>query len=155
MTKLIHEINIFSVLTKKKASSLKSLNCSPVTSTCRTVKTKLMMELRKEKRLKRIHFLCQSTHGLNGALEHLLLEPEVLHVLAPPFIGRSDSEVMRSHGKRRRSFLRKKREQPPSAAAIPIQGLVIKVIIVDSSSLESDCFSPSLLFFCRWRSIRR
>ncbi|XP_062278591.1 DENN domain-containing protein 3-like [Scomber scombrus] len=64
----------------------------------------------------------QSTH--NGALEHLLLEPEVLHVLAPPFVGRSqaDSEVMKSHGKRRRSFLRKKREPPPSAAAIPIQG---------------------------------
>ncbi|XP_067457716.1 DENN domain-containing protein 3-like [Thunnus thynnus] len=60
----------------------------------------------------------------NGTLEHLLLEPEVLHVLAPPFISRpqAENEVVRSHGKRRRSFLRKKREQPPPAAATPNQG---------------------------------
>ncbi|XP_033496322.2 DENN domain-containing protein 3-like [Epinephelus lanceolatus] len=57
----------------------------------------------------------------NETPEHLLLEPEVLHVLAPPFVTRpqSESETGRSHGKRRRSFLRKKREQPPSAAATP------------------------------------
>uniref|UniRef100_A0A4W6DXT0 DENN domain containing 3 n=1 Tax=Lates calcarifer TaxID=8187 RepID=A0A4W6DXT0_LATCA len=43
----------------------------------------------------------------------------VLHVLVPPFINRpqNESEVVRSQGKRRRSFIRKKREQPPSAAA--------------------------------------
>ncbi|XP_050932332.1 DENN domain-containing protein 3 isoform X2 [Lates calcarifer] len=55
----------------------------------------------------------------NGSPERLLLEPEVLHVLVPPFINRpqNESEVVRSQGKRRRSFIRKKREQPPSAAA--------------------------------------
>ncbi|XP_035474084.2 DENN domain-containing protein 3-like isoform X1 [Scophthalmus maximus] len=58
------------------------------------------------------------------APEHLLLEPEVLLVLSPPFVSRpqNDSDVVSSHGKRRRSFLRKKREQPPSAAATPSQG---------------------------------
>ncbi|KAM9353017.1 DENN domain-containing protein 3-like [Symphorus nematophorus] len=60
----------------------------------------------------------------NGTPEHLLLEPEVLHVLAPPFVSRqqAECETVRSHGKRRRSFLRKKREKPPSAAATPSQG---------------------------------
>ena len=63
----------------------------------------------------------------NGTPEHLLLEPEVLHVLAPPFVSRqqAESETVRSHGKRRRSFLRKKREKPPSAAATPSQGVVL------------------------------
>ncbi|XP_051262918.1 DENN domain-containing protein 3 isoform X2 [Dicentrarchus labrax] len=60
----------------------------------------------------------------NGTPEHLLLEPEVLHVLAPPFVSRlpAESEAVKSHGKRRRSFLRKKREHPPSVAATPSQG---------------------------------
>ncbi|GAA6227072.1 DENN domain-containing protein 3-like isoform X2 [Lates japonicus] len=55
----------------------------------------------------------------NGGPERLLLEPEVLHVLVPPFTNRpqNESEMVRSQGKRRRSFIRKKREQPPSAAA--------------------------------------
>ncbi|XP_071324269.1 DENN domain-containing protein 3-like isoform X1 [Trachinotus anak] len=62
--------------------------------------------------------VCQAVNS-NGAPEHLLLEPEVLHVLAPPFVSRpqNESEVMRPRGKRRRSFLRRKREQPHSAAA--------------------------------------
>lgn len=57
----------------------------------------------------------------NGTPEHLLLEPEVLHVLAPPFVSRSQAEgkAARSHGKRRRSFLRKKRELPPSQGLSP------------------------------------
>ncbi|XP_038567498.1 DENN domain-containing protein 3-like isoform X2 [Micropterus salmoides] len=57
--------------------------------------------------------------------EHLLLEPEVLHVLVPPFVSRplAESEAVRSQGKRRCSFLRKKREQlTPSAEATPSQG---------------------------------
>ncbi|KAM6995074.1 DENN domain-containing protein 3-like isoform 1-T2 [Tautogolabrus adspersus] len=55
----------------------------------------------------------------NGTSELLLLEPEVLHVLAPPFFSRpqAESESLRPNGKRRRSFLRKKREKPSSAAA--------------------------------------
>ncbi|XP_047454775.1 DENN domain-containing protein 3-like isoform X2 [Mugil cephalus] len=48
----------------------------------------------------------------DAAREHLSLEPEVLHVLLPPFV--------RSCGKRR--FHRKKREQCASAAATPSQG---------------------------------
>uniref|UniRef100_A0A3P9CEM5 DENN domain containing 3 n=1 Tax=Maylandia zebra TaxID=106582 RepID=A0A3P9CEM5_9CICH len=56
--------------------------------------------------------------------KHLLLEPEVLSVLAPPFVSRTqaESEMLRSHGKLRRSFIRKKRELPPSAAPTPSQG---------------------------------
>uniref|UniRef100_A0AAX7UJA6 UDENN domain-containing protein n=1 Tax=Astatotilapia calliptera TaxID=8154 RepID=A0AAX7UJA6_ASTCA len=52
-------------------------------------------------------------------------EPEVLSVLAPPFVSRTqaESEMLRSHGKLRRSFIRKKRELPPSAAPTPSQGL--------------------------------
>ncbi|KAM4579659.1 DENN domain-containing protein 3-like isoform 1-T2 [Odontesthes bonariensis] len=55
----------------------------------------------------------------SGTPDPILLEPEVLHVLAPPFFSRpqGDGEVLKSRGKRRRSFLRKKREQPPPAAA--------------------------------------
>ncbi|XP_034466074.1 DENN domain-containing protein 3-like [Hippoglossus hippoglossus] len=60
----------------------------------------------------------------NGAPEHLLLEPEVLHVLAPPFVSRpqNESDVVGAHGKRQRSFPRKKREHHPSAASAPSQG---------------------------------
>ncbi|XP_041844425.1 DENN domain-containing protein 3-like isoform X2 [Melanotaenia boesemani] len=61
----------------------------------------------------------------NATPEPLQLEPEVLHVLAPPFFSRpqSESEVLKPRGKRRRSFLRKKREQPSSAAATHKQGV--------------------------------
>uniref|UniRef100_A0A7N6BQH3 UDENN domain-containing protein n=1 Tax=Anabas testudineus TaxID=64144 RepID=A0A7N6BQH3_ANATE len=47
-----------------------------------------------------------------------LLDPEVLHVLAPPFVDRpqTESEVARSPRSRRRSFLRKKRQLPPSSS---------------------------------------
>ncbi|XP_026172851.1 DENN domain-containing protein 3-like isoform X3 [Mastacembelus armatus] len=55
----------------------------------------------------------------NGAPENLLLEPEVMYVLAPPFVKRpqAEREALRPHGQRRRSFLRTRREQPPSTAA--------------------------------------
>uniref|UniRef100_A0A3P8RL49 DENN domain containing 3 n=1 Tax=Amphiprion percula TaxID=161767 RepID=A0A3P8RL49_AMPPE len=57
----------------------------------------------------------------NGTPELPLLEPEVLHVLVPPFVSRpqAESETLRPRGKRRRSFLRKKREQLPSSAPTP------------------------------------
>ncbi|XP_008275276.1 DENN domain-containing protein 3-like [Stegastes partitus] len=57
----------------------------------------------------------------NGTPEPLLLEPEVLHVLVPPFVSRpqAESETLRPRGKRRRSFLRKKREQPSSPSPTP------------------------------------
>ncbi|KAK2844521.1 hypothetical protein Q5P01_011180 [Channa striata] len=60
----------------------------------------------------------------NLAAELLLLEPEVLYVLAPPFVNRpqTESEAVRSLWKRRRSILRRKRKQLPSAAATPGQG---------------------------------
>lgn len=61
----------------------------------------------------------------NGALEHLLLEPEVLHVLSPPFVSRpQETEAVRPKGRKTRSFLRKKRKKPSTVAA-PIQGLVL------------------------------
>ncbi|MEQ2266047.1 hypothetical protein XENORESO_017087, partial [Xenotaenia resolanae] len=45
----------------------------------------------------------------------LLLEPEVLYVLAPPFLSRPAwNEALKSRGKRHRSFLRKKKENPSS-----------------------------------------
>ncbi|XP_055020182.1 DENN domain-containing protein 3-like isoform X2 [Boleophthalmus pectinirostris] len=52
------------------------------------------------------------------------LEPEVLHVLAPPFVSKlhTDSELVRSHGRRRRSFIRKKREHLSSITAATAQG---------------------------------
>ncbi|CAN9514261.1 unnamed protein product [Ophioblennius macclurei] len=58
----------------------------------------------------------------SGTPENLLLEPEVLHVFVPPFVSKSQSEgeSVRSRGRRRRSFLRKKRHQALSAA--PVQG---------------------------------
>uniref|UniRef100_A0A3P8VFK6 DENN domain containing 3 n=1 Tax=Cynoglossus semilaevis TaxID=244447 RepID=A0A3P8VFK6_CYNSE len=68
----------------------------------------------------------RDVYQVNGAPEQVLLEPEVLHVLAPPFVSRSQNEsvVVSSHGKRRRSFLRKKREPPPSAAVTLHQGVL-------------------------------
>ncbi|XP_031609877.1 DENN domain-containing protein 3-like [Oreochromis aureus] len=67
--------------------------------------------------------ICQTINN-DGTVEHLLLEPEVLSVLAPPFVSRTqaESEMLRSHGKLRRSFIRKKRELPPSVAPTPNQG---------------------------------
>ncbi|XP_012723130.2 DENN domain-containing protein 3 isoform X1 [Fundulus heteroclitus] len=50
----------------------------------------------------------------NGGSESLLLEPEVLHVLAPPFHRPTEHEALKSRGKRHRSFLRKKKEHPSS-----------------------------------------
>ncbi|KAM3872673.1 DENN domain-containing protein 3-like [Diretmus argenteus] len=69
-------------------------------------------------KLRELH---QATNS-SGAPELTLLEPEVLHVLAPPFINRqhADSEVVRPLAGRR-SFIRKKTEQPRSAAAPPCQ----------------------------------
>ncbi|XP_061572742.1 DENN domain-containing protein 3-like isoform X2 [Cololabis saira] len=61
--------------------------------------------------------VCQTLNDAGGP-EPMLLEPEVLHVLAPPFISRpqADTDVPK-RAKRRRSFLRKKREQPNLATA--------------------------------------
>ncbi|XP_063734972.1 DENN domain-containing protein 3-like isoform X2 [Eleginops maclovinus] len=87
----------------------------------------------------------------NESPDHLLLEPEVLHVLAPPFFSRplDESDTLRSHGRRRRSFLRKKREHP-SAAATPSQGGRRKsedVIVpgdIDLMALPQLCFPGGL-----------
>ncbi|CAL8291135.1 unnamed protein product [Merluccius merluccius] len=50
-----------------------------------------------------------------------LLEPEVLHVLAPPFFSRGPAQcgAVRSLGRRRRPFIRKKKERPPPAVSVP------------------------------------
>ncbi|XP_076009823.1 DENN domain-containing protein 3-like isoform X3 [Genypterus blacodes] len=57
--------------------------------------------------------VCQSIN--NGTAELPQLEPEALHVLVPPFVR---CEVVKPHGKRRHSLLRKKREHLPSPAAV-------------------------------------
>lgn len=45
------------------------------------------------------------------------MEPEVLHVLAPPFVSKiAEREAPKLGGIKRRSFLKKKREQPSSGA---------------------------------------
>uniref|UniRef100_A0A8C9WUV9 UDENN domain-containing protein n=1 Tax=Sander lucioperca TaxID=283035 RepID=A0A8C9WUV9_SANLU len=82
----------------------------------------------------------------NGTPEQLLLEPEVLHVLAPPFVNRphAENEAVRSHGKKRRSFLRKKREQ-----LAPSQGLggsedVSVTKDIDLMALPQLCFPDGL-----------
>uniref|UniRef100_A0A3P9KUT9 UDENN domain-containing protein n=1 Tax=Oryzias latipes TaxID=8090 RepID=A0A3P9KUT9_ORYLA len=54
--------------------------------------------------------------------EPLLLDPEVLHVVAPPFVTRTRPDTLKSRVKRRRSFLRKKRDRLSSAAATSNQG---------------------------------
>uniref|UniRef100_A0A3Q3GDZ0 DENN domain containing 3 n=1 Tax=Labrus bergylta TaxID=56723 RepID=A0A3Q3GDZ0_9LABR len=63
----------------------------------------------------------------NGTSELPLLEPEVLHVLAPPFFSRprAESESLRPNGKKRRAFLRKKKEKPPSSAGTSSLGICL------------------------------
>nr|XP_040020179.1 DENN domain-containing protein 3-like [Gasterosteus aculeatus aculeatus] len=88
--------------------------------------------------------------NINGSPEHLLVEPEVLHVLAPPFVSRSPAEIeaVRSHARRRRSFLWRKREQPPSAVATSIQACGSEDLSVpkdiDLMALPQLCFPGGL-----------
>uniref|UniRef100_A0A3Q2WYP8 UDENN domain-containing protein n=1 Tax=Haplochromis burtoni TaxID=8153 RepID=A0A3Q2WYP8_HAPBU len=95
--------------------------------------------------------ICQVfTINDDETLEHLLLEPEVLSVLAPPFVSRTqaESEMLRSHGKLRRSFIRKKRELPPSAAPTPSRRGGIEDVSVpkniDLMALPQLCFPGGL-----------
>ncbi|XP_056457584.1 DENN domain-containing protein 3-like isoform X1 [Gadus chalcogrammus] len=55
----------------------------------------------------------------NGTPELSLLEPEVLHIVAPLLLSNSPAqcEAVSSQGRRRRPFNMKKKERPPSAAA--------------------------------------
>ncbi|TNN80826.1 DENN domain-containing protein 3 [Liparis tanakae] len=91
----------------------------------------------------------QAMNG-NGSPEHLLLDPEVLYILAPPFVSRprAESEAVRPHGKRRRSFLQKKRKLlPPAAAASPIQGGREEASVpkdIDLMALPQLCFPGGL-----------
>ncbi|XP_074540387.1 DENN domain-containing protein 3-like [Halichoeres trimaculatus] len=84
----------------------------------------------------------------NGNPEQLVFEPEVLHVLVPPFISRpqTERELVRPHGKRRRSFLRKKREKPQSGAVAPNQGGedVSVPKDIDLMALPQLCFPDGL-----------
>ncbi|KAM9310249.1 DENN domain-containing protein 3-like isoform 1-T2 [Pholidichthys leucotaenia] len=61
----------------------------------------------------------------NGTTESCLLEPEVLYALVPPFNNRTQAEreALRPRRKLQCSFLQTKREQTPSAAATPCQGV--------------------------------
>ncbi|KAM8869502.1 DENN domain-containing protein 3-like isoform 2-T2 [Spinachia spinachia] len=96
--------------------------------------------------------LCEVSQAINtnGSPDRLLLEPEVLHVLAPPFVGRSpaDGAAVRSRGRRRRSFLRRKREQPPSAVATSPQACGSEDLSVpkdiDLMALPQLCFPGGL-----------
>ncbi|XP_075905416.1 DENN domain-containing protein 3-like [Nelusetta ayraudi] len=67
--------------------------------------------------------ICQ-TFNSTGTPEHLPLEPEVLCVLAPPFFSRlpADRKSVRSAGKKRCSFLRKKSKHAGPAAGSPSRG---------------------------------
>ncbi|XP_031154979.1 DENN domain-containing protein 3-like isoform X2 [Sander lucioperca] len=83
----------------------------------------------------------------NGTPEQLLLEPEVLHVLAPPFVNRphAENEAVRSHGKKRRSFLRKKREQlAPSQGGRGGSEDVSVTKDIDLMALPQLCFPDGL-----------
>ncbi|XP_061676537.1 DENN domain-containing protein 3-like isoform X2 [Syngnathoides biaculeatus] len=60
--------------------------------------------------------LCQAVNR-HRSLERVFLEPEVLHVLAPPFV--SGSQAARSHGRRHRPLLRKKRKRSSLSTASP------------------------------------
>ncbi|XP_061771718.1 LOW QUALITY PROTEIN: DENN domain-containing protein 3-like [Nerophis ophidion] len=70
---------------------------------------------------KKLWEVCQAVDS-HGSLENVLLEPEVLHVLAPPFVSRPQAErkAVRSHWRRHHSYLKKKRKRRPSAATAPI-----------------------------------
>uniref|UniRef100_A0A3P8RL27 DENN domain containing 3 n=1 Tax=Amphiprion percula TaxID=161767 RepID=A0A3P8RL27_AMPPE len=82
----------------------------------------------------------------NGTPELPLLEPEVLHVLVPPFVSRpqAESETLRPRGKRRRSFLRKKREQLPSSAPTPGSEDISVPKDIDLMALPQLCFPGGL-----------
>ncbi|KAK7886368.1 hypothetical protein WMY93_025989 [Mugilogobius chulae] len=73
-------------------------------------------------KLRELYQSCQQSPVSNGT--PVTLEPEVLLVLAPPFVSRlhSDTELVRSHGRRRRSFIRKKREHLFANASPSVQG---------------------------------
>uniref|UniRef100_H3DM09 DENN domain containing 3 n=1 Tax=Tetraodon nigroviridis TaxID=99883 RepID=H3DM09_TETNG len=67
-----------------------------------------------EDKLARVH---QAHFNGDGMSEPPVLEPEVLHVLAPPFFNRPSAEgsAVSSRGKKRCSLQRRKRNQTPSA----------------------------------------
>lgn len=75
-------------------------------------------------------FMClatppQAQFNSDGISEPPLLEPEVLHVLAPPFFNRPSAEgsAVSSRGKKRCSLHRRKRNQTPSAGGASSRGL--------------------------------
>lgn len=68
--------------------------------------------------------LPQAQFNSDGFPEPPLLEAEVLHVLAPPFFSGPSAEgsAVRSHGKKRWSLHRRKRNQTVPAAGAPSRG---------------------------------
>uniref|UniRef100_M4AJ32 DENN domain containing 3 n=1 Tax=Xiphophorus maculatus TaxID=8083 RepID=M4AJ32_XIPMA len=88
-------------------------------------------------------FLCLIQAGNSSvSSESLLLEPEILHVLAPPFQSRSaENETSKLHGKRHHSFLRMKKEHPSSEGSEDVG--VPKNI--DLMALPQLCFPGGLL----------
>ncbi|XP_029695039.1 DENN domain-containing protein 3-like isoform X1 [Takifugu rubripes] len=104
-----------------------------------------------EDKLADIH---QAQFNSDGSQERPLLEPEVLHVLAPPFFSGPSAEgsAVRSHGKKRWSLHRRMRNQPPSAAGALGQdedksGANEDVVVpkeLDLRSLPPLCFPDGL-----------
>ncbi|XP_055359180.1 DENN domain-containing protein 3-like isoform X2 [Betta splendens] len=71
--------------------------------------------------------LCLPTQAVNPGGTPRQLEPEVLHVLAPPFGNRPQSESeSRQRLKKKRSILRRKRDSPAAAASPPGQGSAVE-----------------------------
>ncbi|XP_056142599.1 DENN domain-containing protein 3-like [Lampris incognitus] len=68
-----------------------------------------------------------SQQGANNNGTPDLLDPEVLHVLAPPFVSKEHAwSDVRPFGKRRRSFIKKKRERTPPRIVPLGEGLVCR-----------------------------
>lgn len=69
--------------------------------------------------------LPQAQFNSDGMSDPNLLEPEVLHILAPPFFSGPSAEgpAVGPHGKKRCSLHRRKRNQTPSAGGASSRGL--------------------------------
>lgn len=98
--------------------------------TLNTIKNLSFTQRLQISRRKASIFMClatlpQAQFNSNGISEPPLLEPVVLHVLAPPFISAPSAEgsAVSSHGKKRCSLHRRKRNQTPSAGGASGRGL--------------------------------
>ncbi|CAJ1062158.1 DENN domain-containing protein 3-like isoform X1 [Xyrichtys novacula] len=90
--------------------------------------------------------LCQLINN-HSSPEHLVLEPEVLRVLVPPFVSRpqGENEALKPHGKFRRSIVRRKRDKPSAAGTPNLGGEDLSVPRdIDLMALPHLCFPGGL-----------